>query len=185
MKEKKILDMYRNIQSEEDYFTNEFNLNFRFLYFFDADDKGITKREDEINNELELSNNLKHNEVNTIYLYEWGCYIFHKDIGDLEDILLELMKSDNENTFTNSRTFLKDNKLDKSRQKEFICNDTKERYKTGIKFKEKKSIISVAGQLQFSGMNNSVIIAQSDYIRKSDIEDNTHCKDIIRLFSKK
>jgi hypothetical protein len=176
----KILSMYQNIQSDDDDFTN-FNLNFRFLYFFDADEKGISTRVDEINSELNLSDKLEHNKINTIGADEWGCYIFHKDenSGDLEDILLDLMRTNNENIFTNSVSFLEDNKLDEDRQKEFICNDIEEKYKDRVKFKEKKSIISIAGQLQFSSMNNSVIIANSDYIKKSDIFSNSHCVDII------
>jgi len=181
---KQILDMYQNIQSEDDDFTKELNLNFRYLYFFDADDKGIITRVDEINSELDLSDKLEHNKVNTIEAKEWGCYVFHKDenSGDLEDILLDLMTPDNESIFTNSISFLENNKLNEDRQKEFICNATDEKYKEGIKFKEKKSIISVAGQLQFSSMNNSVIIANSDYIKKSDISSNSHCVDISKLF---
>ena len=181
---KQILDMYQNIQSEDDDFTKELNLNFRYLYFFDADDKGIITRVDEINSELDLSDKLEHNKVNTIEAKEWGCYVFHKDenSGDLEDILLDLMTPDNESIFTNSISFLESNKLNEDRQKEFICNATDEKYKEGIKFKEKKSIISVAGQLQFSSMNNSVIIANSDYIKKSDISSNSHCVDISKLF---
>jgi hypothetical protein len=180
----KILSMYQKMQSEEDDFTN-FNLNFRFLYFFDADDKGIETRVDEINSELNLSDKLKHNKVNTIGTYEWGCYVFHKDEdnGDLEDILLDLMKPSNESIFTNSLSFLTTNALTDDRQKEFICNDKEEKYKDRVKFKEKKSIISIAGQLQFSSMNNSVIIAKSDYIKKSDISSNRHCIDISKLFS--
>ena len=181
---KQILDMYQNIQSEDDDFTKELNLNFRYLYFFDADDKGIITRVDEINSELDLSDKLEHNKVNTIEAKEWGCYVFHKDenSGDLEDILLDLMIPDNKNIFTNSISFLESNKLNEDRQKEFICNATDEKYKERIKFKEKKSIISVAGQLQFSSMNNSVIIANSDYIKKSDISSNSHCEDISKLF---
>ncbi len=180
---KQILDMYRNIQSD-DGFSKDYNLNFRFIYFFDADDKGISTRVDELNAELGLSNNLRHNKIRTIDLYEWGCYVFHKDedSGDLEDILLDLMKPNNESVFTNSLSFLHTNNLIEERQKEFICNNTEEKYKERVKFKEKKSIISVAGQLQFSSMNNSVIIAHSDYIKKSDISSNSHCVDISKLF---
>jgi hypothetical protein len=179
----KILSMYQNIQSEDDDFTN-FNLDFRFLYFFDADDKGIETRVNEINSELDLIDKLEHNKVNTIGTDEWGCYVFHKDenSGDLEDILLDLMKPSNESIFTNSLSFLTTNALTEDRQKEFICNDTEEEYKDRVKFKEKKSIISIAGQLQFSSMNNSVIIAKSDYIKKSDISSNSHCIDISKLF---
>jgi len=40
----------------------------------------------------------------------------------------------------------------------------------------------VAGQLQFSGSSNSVIIANSDYIKKADILNNAHCQNIMQLF---
>ncbi len=182
-KRKQILEMYINLQDDDD-FSKEYNLNFRFMYFFDADDKGITTRVDELNNELGLSDKLEHNKINIIDLYEWGCYVFHKDVdgGDLEDILLDLMRPNNESIFANSVSFLTTNNLDENRQKEFICNDTEEKYKDRVKFKEKKSIISIAGQLQFSSMNNSVIIAKSDYIKKSDISSNSHCIDISKLF---
>jgi len=181
---KKILSMYQNIQSEEDGFSKEFNLNFRFIYFFDADNKGIIARVDELNSELKLDSKLEHNKICTINSDEWGCYVFHKDenCGDLEDILLDLMKPNNETIFENSLSFLKMNSVDESRQKEFTCNDREERYKSRVKFKEKKSIISVAGQLQFSSMSNSVIIAKSDYIKKSDISANSHCIEISQLF---
>jgi len=182
---KKILEMYQNIQSKDDDFTSEFNLNFRFLYFFDADEIGIQKRVDELNRELSLTDKkIVHKEIVDIDSYEWSCYIFHKDqdSGDLEDILLELMRPNNEKIFDNSQSFITANQLDEGRQKEFICNNLEEKYKNRIKFKEKKSIISIAGQLQFSSMNNSVIIAKSDYIKKGDIESNIHCKDIATLF---
>ncbi|MBL0687404.1 MAG: hypothetical protein JJV94_06240 [Sulfurospirillum sp.] len=162
--------MYQKMQDGEDDFTN-YNLNFRFLYFFDADDKGISTRMDEINEELELNDKLSHSEIKEIDSYEWGCYIFHKDkdSGDLEDIILDLMKPNNETIFENSLSF-----LDKNIQK---------KYKDKVKIK--KSIISVAGQLQFSGVNNSVIISKSDYITCIDISNNKQCREIIKLFQSK
>jgi hypothetical protein len=180
---KEILAMYKNIQSKDDDFTN-FNLDFRFLYFFDADDKGITTRVNEINNELDLSAKLEHNKINTIDLYEWGCYIFHKDenSGDLEDILLDLMKPNNENIFINSERFIEQNTLESTRQKRYICNNNEEKFSSAIQFKKEKSIISIAGQLQFSGSSNAVIIANSDYIKKSDMSANSHCINISKLF---
>ncbi|MBL0687051.1 MAG: hypothetical protein JJV94_04405 [Sulfurospirillum sp.] len=163
--------MYQKMQDGEDDFTN-YNLNFRFLYFFDADDKGISTRVKEINEELKLNDKLSHSEIKEIDSCEWGCYIFHKDkdSGDLEDIILDLMKPNNETIFNNSSSFLTNNPLDEKR-----CR----------RFKEKKSIISIAGQLQFSGVNNSVIISKSDYITCTDISDNEQCQEIIKLFQSK
>jgi len=175
--------MYKKLQDEEDSFSN-FDLNFRFLYFMDADNEGIDSRVKTINAELSFNDGFKHGNIKQIGAYEWGCYIFHKDkkSGDLEDILLDLMKVNNEVIFNNSFNFLDTNKLDDNRQKEFVCNNTIEKCIKNSKFKEKKSIISVAGQLQFSGMSNATIIAHSDYIKKSDIANSEHCKQILNLF---
>jgi len=67
-------------------------------------------------------------------------------------------------------------------QRRFICNNDTEEPTGKIEFKKLKSIISSAGQLQFSGSSNAVIIANSDYIKKSDIDANVHCQNIIKLF---
>lgn len=179
---KEVLEMYKNFQSQEDDFTPS-NLNFKFLYFFDADNDTVQSRIDNLNQELSLSSSLEHAKIQNIDSYSWGCYIFHKDNtgGYLEDILLDLMKPSNEYIFDKTQEFIDENKFqDESRTCEYIIQN--EEYKQKQKFKEKKSIISIAGQLQFSGMNNSVIIANSDYIKKSDIAANVHCQNIIKLF---
>jgi hypothetical protein len=184
-REDSIIKMYLDLNKENRIEVGCYEkLNFRFLYFFDADDKGITIRVDEINNKLDLSAKLEHNKINTIDLYEWGCYIFHKDenSGDLEDILLDLMKSNNENIFINSEKFIEQNILESTNQKRYICNNNEEKFSSAIQFKKEKSIIFIAGQLQFSGSSNAVIIANSDYIKKSDISTNSHCINISKLF---
>ena len=181
-----ILNMYLNLvgNEEEDQFTSRLNMDFKFIYFFDADDKGIDARLEELNNELELSSPVQHNKILEIDGYKWGCYVFHKDptSGELEDILIDLMIKDNESIFENCIDCLDNTSICQTRQKEFICTAESEDYKGSIKFKKKKSLISMAGQLQFSGMNNSVIISKSDYIRKSDLESNKHCLNIKELF---
>lgn len=180
---KEILEMYQNLINGDDDFSPKNDLAFKFLYFFDADDKTITERVDGLNDELKLDDKLEHNVVKTIGTDQWGCYIFHSSNngGVLEDILLDLMKPNNEKIFTNAEKFITDTSIDKMRQTEYICHE--DRYRTKVKFKEKKSIISIAGQLQFSSMSSAVIIANSDYIKKEDIERNTHCNDIIKLFN--
>lgn len=182
----KILDMYRNLvgNDDEDQFTSGYNMDFTFIYFFDADDKGIDSRLDELNNELKLSSTIKHSELLETDGFKWGCYVFHKDSnsGDLEDILLELMEKGNESIFKNSIKHLNNTIICPSRQKEFVCTADAEDYTGSVKFKMKKSLISMAGQLQFSGVNNSVIISKSDYIKKSDLESNEHCLNIKELF---
>ena len=174
---KTLIEMYEGLKSEEDDFSS-FDFEYTFLLFFDADDKPIEEKETEVS-EL-LKKKLKHNEITDIY----GLYIFHKDgSGTLEDILLDLMEIGNENEFAEAQEFIEKNKFaDEERCKEFICSNTEERYKGGSKFYAKKSIIAVAGQLQFSAKSNSVIIEKSDYIRKSDLEKNQKCKEISEMF---
>ncbi|MFK5975391.1 MAG: hypothetical protein QM493_02675 [Sulfurovum sp.] len=181
---KKVLNMYKELQSEDD-FTSSYNLNFKFLYFFDADTSPLEDRINKLNEELNLSENLKHIEILDIDSYQWGCYIFHKDKdgGYLEDILLALMKPANEEVFESAEKFISLNRLTPiKRESEY--DPFNDEYKNKCKFKDKKSLISVAGQLQFSGMANAVIIAKSDYIKRDDILNSDVCNDIMKLFIK-
>jgi hypothetical protein len=178
-----LLSMYKNLQTEEDDFSS-FNLNFKFLYFFDADTSNVQDRIDELNQELELSKRIEHNIILDADLYHWGCYVFHKgDIGGyLEDVLLDLMKPTNETIFENTEAFISSNILTSiERQSEYKPFD--DIYNNKCKFKDKKSIVSIAGQLQFSGMANAVIIAKSDFIKKDDILNSNVCNDIMRMFN--
>jgi hypothetical protein len=183
-----IIKMYLDLNKENRIKTENYKkLDYRFLFFLDSDNKGIAIRINEINSELNLSTKLEHNKINTIDLYEWGCYIFYNEInpnkyGKLEDMLLDLMKLNNENIFTNSEKFIEQNILENARQKRYICNNNEEKFSGAIQYKKEKSIISIAGQLQFSGSSNAVIIANSDYIKKSDILNNIHCINILKLF---
>lgn len=77
------------------------------------------------------------------------------------------MKPNNKDIFENSESFISNNKS---------------ATEGNLQFKKQKSVISIAGQLQFSGSSNAVIIANSDYIKKDDILKNTHCRNIIKLF---
>ncbi len=162
-------------------------LNYRFLYFLDSDNEGVETRISELENKLEISN-LEHYQTNIKDDNEFGCAVFYKTedeqnkYGKLEDIILALMKPDNIDIFDASSTFIQSNLLDGKRQKKFICNHLKEKHYGSKNFKQEKSIISIAGQLQFSGSANSVIIANSDYIKKSDIEANVQCQNIIKMF---
>lgn len=161
-------------------------LNYRFLYFLDADEKGVNERLKQMKILLDYSD-LEHCTLAKKDDYEVGCYIFHDAShrnleGKLEDILLELMKPNNWKIFKNSGEFIKTTQLSNTRRTKFICTDKEEKTSGSTQFKKEKSLISVAGQLQFSGSSNSVIIANSDYIKKADILKNTHCKNIMELF---
>lgn len=161
-------------------------IDFRFLYFLDADDIGVDGRLREVADLLQLES-IEHYEIKSKDSFEVGCYVFHdkknaSKCGKLEDLLLDLMIPNNDEIFINSANFIDNYEPTLlNRQKEYICS-TDGRYRGSVQFKKEKSIISIAGQLQFSGVNNSVIIARSDYIRASDIEGSSCCKDIMKLF---
>ncbi|WP_339724786.1 hypothetical protein [uncultured Paraglaciecola sp.] len=182
-----IVDMYLNLNKENIRKIQKYDkLNYRFLYFLDSDEQGVDARLENLKASLELPN-LNNNEIQIKSDYEIGCYIFHDEEhadkhGQLEDILSKLMKSNNEDIFTGGSNFLEDNNLATERQKKYTCNSENESYGGNVQFKELKSLISVAGQLQFSGSSNAVIIANSDYIKKDDILTNPHCINITTLF---
>lgn len=174
-----IIQMYQNIQGDDDF--SKYSFELRFIYLFDADELTINARLSIINKEMALSSPIENNIIKKIDSFEWGCYVYSDaHIKVLEDILLELMEPDNEEIFSATKEYIDNNKLHIDRCKEYTSNNNT--YKTQNKFKNKKSIISIAGQLQFSGMNNSVIISKSDYVKKSDIESNKHCCNIFNLF---
>ena len=182
----KVLRMYTNLtDSAEDDFTSGLGVDYRFLFFFDADDIGVSDRVEELKVELGYED-LEHCKIVKNGETEFGCYIFHKDDsekGTLEDLLISLMQIDNNEIFEKGKNYLLQNHLEEERQKEFKCDHNEQSYSGTSKFKEKKSIISLAGQLQFSGMNNSVIIAKSDYITREKLMQNTQCVEIQSLFS--
>jgi len=188
-KSQEVVQKYLRLNDEIILETKEYDkLDFRFLYFLDADDKGVISRLEEMKKILQ-HDTLEHYTITQIDDYEIGCGIFYNtqdknQQGKLEDILLELMVPSNEHQFDGSISFMKKFTLEESRQRKFICTDEREEPHGNIEFKKEKSIISIAGQLQFSGSSNSVIIANSDYIKKDDILNNIHCQNIIKLFQK-
>ena len=184
-----ITDKYIELNEEAIRKVNKYEeINYRFLYFLDADDIGVEKRLSEVKNLLELDS-IEHHQIKSKGIFEVGCYIFHdknnsSKNGKLEDLLLALMQPNNNTIFNQSINFINDNVLDSSRQKKYICGYKAEgKYDGSVQFKKEKSIISIAGQLQFSGSSNSVIIANSDYIRTEDIKANDCCNNIMMLFS--
>lgn len=162
-------------------------LNYRFLYFLDSDEQGVESRLSELGKALKIDDLNNHTLVVNDD-YELGCYVFHdaehpEYHGKLEDIIVKLMEVDNNQILTSGIKFIDDNSLDEGRCKRFVCNNIAEAYSGNPQFKKKKSMISIAGQLQFSGSSNAVIIANSDYLRKEHLIDNFHCKNIFNLFN--
>jgi len=155
---------------------NEFVLSF----IYDADDRGITSRIGNIKTnfstllpELEA---ITHNKlINGNEFKKIGAYIFanKEGVGKLEDIILPLMKIDNELIFNAATSYL-DTHFDAAR---FSRPRDMRKY-----YDVKKSTIGIAGQLQRSGRNNTVIIRDSDYITAEKIKIHPPSQEIISFF---
>lgn len=163
----------------------------KYFIFFDADNKGVKNRIETIRNDYSNEYNIPKDQIENGKIsfggnIRLGTYIFHdtSDLnkkGTLEDQLLGLIKLKNKEIIDAAEEYLDKNSLASGRTQEYSVSDGK--YKGVSKFNKKKSIISVAGQLQFSGMNNSVIIAKSDYIEKSVILNDNECNIICKLLA--
>lgn len=165
---KKLSDFIPREEGEIDPFPD---IELGLIYFFDADDKGITSRVQKINDEIKsVINNFElkeNNQIVTFKRFKIGCYIFadeETEKGNLENIVLPIMKHQNEQIFDDAEKFL-DQHFSKDRCKS--------------KYDKSKSIIGLCGQLQKSGGSNVVCIAQSDYINDDKILQNKTCVNII------
>jgi len=170
---------------------------FSAIYLFDADDRGVTNRLNEINREINgvlgtkgTINFIENATFHTVYDINFGAYIFtgeDNNTGTLEGILLPLMEENNERIFANAQLFLS-SYFDDSRlfPLKIRTNST-----TGItaetrssrggekyKFSNPKSLIGTAGQLQCSGKSNVVCISDSDFITLPKIQSNAKCVEI-------
>ena len=181
---RKLIDSYTGLVGDDD-FSKDLNYEFRFLFFFDADDHGVQTRLSEMNTELGVQTVLSNGSIVAYDRHELGCYIYHANDGDtgvLEDILLGHFSSKDNRLLNHVSNFLSDNLLDEERTKELYVIDGLEQRKGASKYSEKKSKVNLFGQLQFSGMNNSVIISKSDFLRKEDIENCPQCLIIKSMF---
>lgn len=189
---KELINDYKTIMDAiNDVFDDKSISEIKFFLFFDADDKGVKNRIEAIRNDYSdeykiPKDQIENGKISSDGNIRLGTYIFHDTNdsakkGTLEEQLLGLIKHENKEIIDAAEEYLDKNSLASERTKEYLVSDGK--YKGVSKFNKKKSIISVAGQLQFSGMNNSVIIAKSDYIKESVISNDNECKIICKLLA--
>ena len=178
--------------------SNNNSFKYKFLFFYDADENKDEKLAI-VNTYLEkmnISDTLGHNEIKRKEGYSIGTYIFsnESDRGALEDILFNLMKSTNEVIFNKAEEYYnfyinKDNNMEKmSRTKrlstECIDGVASDKRKDSKQEDEKKSIISIAGQLQKKGKSNVVIIEDSDYLNLEKLNSSEKVQEIASFFNK-
>lgn len=185
--EKEFSLMEENVEAGNDY---------GLIVVFDADEHGVNSRIVKARSDLSkffpIANTIAHNGeiVADEYGIKIGIYIFAdaaKQTGTLEDLLLPIMKLDNEQLFDNAESFLRNN-YDESRLQQLILkkHPTKgiiEKRDKPNKYYPIKSLIGVVGQLQISGASNTVCIEKADYITLDKIKSSHICQDILRMFS--
>ncbi len=170
--------------------------SFSILYFFDADDKGTDARMAQVKGELmkafpefDFDKNYEASTFHTINDIPIGAFIFReedKDQGMLEDVLLPLMKEDNEDIFDAAEKFLGINHTCKlfSGKITYIDEEKKQIKKVnGKKYFHRKSLIGTVGQLQKSGSSNVVCISQADFLTDEKILANNTCQKIFDLIN--
>jgi hypothetical protein len=166
-----------------------------FLYFLDADDKGINARLDEINRELtvafagiefdKIGTNASLKTVDDILI---GAYIFveaGKQTGRLEDILLPMMEFGNEDIFERAKEFLSIHENTNLYKGRVELNEDKSVKKVfDDKYHPKKSLIGTVGQLHKSGKSNTVCISDANYLNDDKLKGSEVCNEIV-LFIRK
>ncbi|WP_196016494.1 DUF3226 domain-containing protein [Alistipes senegalensis] len=165
------------------------------LYFFDADQKGIDARLQEVCKELseilkqEVSLSGDPQQYRHANGITYAAHIFaeaEKQTGKLEDILLPLMQKNNEVIFKKAEEYVTlhdPQRLPRLKVKwsneglmEVRDNSDKGEYHRD------KSVIGVAAQLQNSGATNAVCIKHSDYLNRAKIVSNPSCIEIWHAF---
>lgn len=173
--------------------------NYGLILLFDADENGVNSRIEEAKEELSkyfpIANNITDNgdivakdKDDNIKI---GVYIFANPAtgtGTLENILLPIMKKDNELMFDDAEVFLKKH-YDESRLKQLVFkmhpqDGVIEKRDNKNKYYPIKSIMGVVGQLQNSGSSNTVCIEKADYITLEKIKNSHICQHILNMFSK-
>jgi hypothetical protein len=165
------------------------------LFFFDADDKGVEKRIEQIKRELKSSfpeseaeniDRLINREVILVQDMYIGGFIFTelgKNEGMLEDVLVPLMRQGNDDIFEKAEYFLsihEDSELFRGKVK----YDSTGKIKKSVneeKYTHKKSLVGTVGQLQMSGKSNTVCISDADYLNKGKVKADATCIDIFNF----
>lgn len=171
---------------------NEKELSISILYLLDAENEGLTFRLNAIAGEIKEAmgilqqplqfTNASFSKIDDI---DFGVYVFTepgKDTGRLEDILLPLMKQNNNDIFDDANDYLiKVNEYQLFKGK---TNNADVKLISKVdrqKFNYEKSLISVAGQLQTSGKSNVQVIRESSFLSTDKILQDANCVTIAKF----
>ena len=170
---------------EDDYFEAFTPIDAAIAFIYDLDDKSVTERLQHIQSNYadlipELEHLSKNKQITSSKNYKSIGYHFLKkddsDAGNLEDIVLPLMKKGNEHLFDKAADFLNSNgfirlKKDKSKDENKTQSDLK------------KSLIGTVGQLEHSGLGNADIFKLTALLNKDKLKNSSQCQAIIKFFS--
>ena len=168
------------------------------IYVFDADKHGVEKRIIQIKAEVSglleidpgdvaLEANGDYCSVNGLGI---GCLIVAAsecETGRLEDLIIPLMRKENETIFEAAVNFL-DEHFDEARcaPLKFKPEDGNviERRSGKGGFDRLKSTLGVAAQLQLSGKSNTACINDADYLNLSKLTSDRECQGICEFFQR-
>ncbi|MFM4927285.1 hypothetical protein ACEUC2_12180 [Aeromonas veronii] len=180
---RELIRSYLDIKGDDDF--SDFNFNYRFILFFDADEDGIDARENQVSELL----GIKDCKVGHVFEKDgstYGLYVFHKphhQTGTLEDLIFDIVQEQAAVQLTSAEAFLAQNELPEARQRRYSVSNGAGKYSGAVKYKKYKSKLAIIGQLQFSGMSNSAIINSTDYICLENIHGHECCTEIHSLFT--
>ena len=185
-----------NTSDPEEMQVLETSVKIKFLFFFDADNKGTEFRMSQIKDELKdvfpdtkIANELKDGQIILIEDIYIGASIFTeegKDTGMLEDVLIPLMKDGNQDIFEKAYEFLDIHESCTLFKGQVKYEDEQKTIKKKVgakKFSIKKSLIGTVGQLQMSGKSNTICISDADYLTDAKIQNNKACCNIWSIIS--
>lgn len=169
--------------------SSEMSINLSLCILMDADDVGIEERVNQMKEEyrdtVKNIDEVSHNQVIEEEFYkQFGCYIFSKgeeEKGNLEDILLEAlsMNKDFKSKIESGEKFLDAFTFERMvKKKRGKVLDEKKTLSD-----KKKSIISVSGQFDYSGLDNSDLIRKNKTL-KGMLGGHKKSQEIISLFEK-
>ena len=195
-KRKKLIDAF-NILNTRDAAQIQVakDMTISVLYFLDADDKGIPTRLAEINAELAtafagiaFNPFIANATLQTIDDILIGAYIFveaGKQTGKLEDVLLPMMETGNEDIFKEAKQFLSIHESTNLFKGNVEYNaDASIKKVIGEKYHPKKSLIGTIGQLQKSGKSNTVCISDASYLNDAKLIADATCIEIVAFIRK-
>lgn len=153
-------------------------------FVYDIDDKSAKERVEYVKStfidEIDEIQYLKNDNsiIDSKHFKGLGCYFLGDEEGikgNLEDLILPLMKIGKEDLFKNAEKFL-------NCEGEFIRykktdTSSKDDYKTASDLD--KSLIGSVGQIEISGLSNADIIKHTNLLNKDKFRNSNQCKSIL------